>query len=520
MKNFLFLVTSALVFVLCSFCAASCGTKSTDALEYELTDGKNEYAVIGISDPTVTEIYIPENHDGLPVTEIKETAFYGNAAIEKAEMSNNIKKIGERAFYKCNNLKSVKLPDGLQELEDETFAYCHKLTDIKIPSGLLHIKNGVFKSCITLTQINIPSTVREIGDDAFYECQFSSVIIPNHVNAIGNRAFAHTCIENLTLGGNLYTIGDCAFFQCCFLTDLTIPDNVTHIGNQAFSGCINLENISLGKKVLHIGNDAFSGCKNLGGIVFPDDVETIGSGAFHNCENLSFASFRGQKITLIEAYTFSGCKIGTIEIPYSVEDIGQNAFDGCPCVQETNGLSYVDKWLVKCDETLSTAEIKADTVGIANNAFLKCYALTEITIPQWVKSIGRSAFHQCFGLKEIKVHPYNKNFKSVNGNLFNSNLTVLIYCIMGMNDAETEFAVPDTVTEIREFAFDNCPYLTTINISENVKKFGDALFYGCGALTDINYNGTESQWEEIEKGTLWEPKGCTVHCTDGDIRII
>ena len=514
MKKFLSALIFALTFSLCAFSATACNEKSTVSLEYNIIDGKNEYAVIGISDATATEIYIPEKHDGKPVTEIAETAFYGNNAIEKVEMSDNIVAIGENAFKKCENLKSVKLSRSITALRQETFSYCYKLSDITIPAGVVKIENGAFKECSSLTEINIPSTVTEIDNEAFYECPLSEITIPNHVTRIGDHAFAYTGIKSLTLGGNVETIGNGAFGHCALLENLVIPDKVTVIGDQAFINCVNLNGATFGESVAHIGNGAFYGCKKLTGVIFPDALVTVGDDAFLNCENLLTASFRGQKITHIGSAAFRGTQIGAIEIPYSVENIGQDAFKDCPCVKETGGLSYVDKWLVKCDETLTTAEIKADTVGIAHNAFFKCFSLTEITLPENVKSIGRSAFYQC-GITKIEVHPFNDNFISVNGDLFSYDRKILICCATGKT--ENEFTVPDGVTEIREFAFNYCATLTSLYIPESVTAFGDAAFYGCVSLTDIYYGGTISQWEMIEKGTLYNagvPENCALHFTE------
>lgn len=519
MKKFLFSLILSFISALCFLFISSCGEKNTESLEYEYShvSQKLEYAVIGISDTKATEIYIPAEYKGIPVTEIKEGAFYGNKSIEKVEMTDNIRTIGKNAFKKCDNLQSVKLSNDLKVLDDETFAYCYKLSEIKMPSGLVSIKNSVFKSCSSLSTISLAGTMREIGENAFEECGLKLLTVPYNVKRIGDNAFAYSGIETLTLGGGLEIIADGAFSNCSLLKNLIIPDKVKTIGKQAFINCINLTDVILGKNVEEICDGAFYGCRELNGIIIPDWVKTVEADAFANCENLLTVTFWGQQITRIGEGAFRYCKIGAIEIPYSVEDIGQDAFKGCPCVKEIDGLSYVDKWLVKCDETLSSAEINADTVGIAHNAFLKCTALTEITLPERVKSIGRSAFYECFSLTKINVHPYNYKFISVNGNLFSNDEKVLVCAVSGKT--ETTFTVPEPVEEIREFAFNYCSALTTLYIPKTVKSFGDAAFYGCISLTDIYYGGTESQWQEIIKGTLWDagvPKGYVVHFAEQD----
>jgi hypothetical protein len=46
-------------------------------------------------------------------------------------------------------------------------------------------------------------------------------------------------------------------------------------------------------------------------------------------------------------------------------------------------------------------------------------------------------------------------------------------------------------------------------------------FDGCKSLTDIHYNGTMEQWQEIKLGTCWNRDVPTkiVHCTNGDVEV-
>ena len=57
----------------------------------------------------------------------------------------------------------------------------------------------------------------------------------------------------------------------------------------------------------------------------------------------------------------------------------------------------------------------------------------------------------------------------------------------------------------------------------NVEKISRFAFSGCEDLTEIHYNGTKAQWENIDKDKAWgrwdeDLPGYTVVCTDGIIR--
>ena len=53
------------------------------------------------------------------------------------------------------------------------------------------------------------------------------------------------------------------------------------------------------------------------------------------------------------------------------------------------------------------------------------------------------------------------------------------------NNAITEITLPDTVTEIGDFAFAGCDYLTAVHFSANLKTIGECAFYQ-SALTSVS----------------------------------
>lgn len=97
--------------------------------------------------------------------------------------------------------------------------------------------------------------------------------------------------------------------------------------------------------------------------------------------------------------------------------------------------------------------------------------------------------------------------------------------------------VPDSVTEIGEYAFAHCNNLSSIDLSKNTEKIGKYAFYYCrptsitipfsvetigeGAfsccneLSDVYYNGTREEWEKIVIEERNEPLvNATIHFSD------
>lgn len=120
--------------------------------------------------------------------------------------------------------------------------------------------------------------------------------------------------------------------------------------------------------------------------------------------------------------------------------------------------------------------------SIGAKSFLEC-AFTQITIPDSVTNIGDYAFLYCPSLTEINVVEGNPNYCSENGVLFNKDKTTLIQYPMGKKDKS--YSITDSVTNIGEMAFGYCTSLTSIVIPDSVTSIGSEAFFMCVSLTSI-----------------------------------
>ena len=120
--------------------------------------------------------------------------------------------------------------------------------------------------------------------------------------------------------------------------------------------------------------------------------------------------------------------------------------------------------------------------GIENWAFSGCYDITSITVPKSVTYIGEDAFFAGENLTSFVVVDDNPVYSSADNVLFNKDKTLLI-CYLG-EDSITSYTVPDSVTGIGAWAFENCS-LTCITIPNSVTSIGKGAFNFCVHLTDI-----------------------------------
>ena len=145
--------------------------------------------------------------------------------------------------------------------------------------------------------------------------------------------------------------------------------------------------------------------------------------------------------------------------------------------------------ITNCDTSVSGELTIPDIIegkevtSIGSHAFSGCSSLTNITIPNSVTSIGNRAFCYCSSLTSINVSDNNKNYSSIDGVLFNKDKTEIIK--YPVKKEETSYDIPNSVTSIGAYAFDNCISLTNITIPNSVTSIGDYAFNWCSSLTNI-----------------------------------
>ena len=266
-------------------------------------------------------------------------------------------------------------------------------------------------------------------------------------------------------------------FENTTLKEVKIEKGITSIGVSAFNECKSLKSVTIPEGVTSIGVSAFNKCKSLESVTIPEGVTSIGVSAFYNCSSLT-----------------------SIIIPEGVTSISKHLFNGC--------------------KSLESVTIPNSVANISYCAFIQCSKLKSIVIPKNVTNIGEKAFYNCKSLTEIEVDEGNENYKSVNGVLFNKDVTELI--LYPISKAGTSYIIPEGVTSIGDYAFENCSNLTSVVIPSSVTEIGKNAFAWCSklesitipssvksigngafegsALTTVYYIGTAKMWEAIGIG--------------------
>lgn len=126
----------------------------------------------------------------------------------------------------------------------------------------------------------------------------------------------------------------------------------------------------------------------------------------------------------------------------------------------------------RVDGTLKdvTADDLAGITNITTRAFYYYDGLTNIIIPDSVKSISKSAFSQCSNLSGVKI---GAGVMSIGESAFS-------YC-----NGLRNIIIPNNVTTLGESAFEYCTNLTNIEIGTGVTSISDFAFHYCGSLTSL-----------------------------------
>ena len=442
------------------------------------TKNKNTYFgyIFGASSYSYNNSYVPTSLNKVTITggSIGSSAFYGCGGLISIEIGDGVTSIGNKAFDNCSSLESFKV-----DIKNTSYAseggvlYNKQKTQIVsvplnikmviIPDGVNSIADNTFENCSNLTSVVIPDSVTSIGGKAFYNCNsLTEMTLPfvgeskdakekSYSSAFGYifggvTSSSSDPINGATYQGNRYG-GYYHYYIPTSLTEVTITGG--DIIYSAFYNCSSLTSVTIGNNVTSIDNYAFYKCSSLISVEIGDGVENIGEYAFYNCSNLT-----------------------DVEIPDSVTSIGYSAFYDC--------------------SSLTSVVIGNSVTSIGERAFSNCSSLTSVEIGEGVASVGENAFSRCSNLTDLYITDIAAwcNISGINNLMSYGSSAKYLYL---NNELVTKLEIPNTITEIKAYAFSNCSSLTSVEMPNSVTSVGFNAFSGCGGLTSVEIgNSVES----------------------------
>ncbi len=123
------------------------------------------------------------------------------------------------------------------------------------------------------------------------------------------------------------------------------------------------------------------------------------------------------------------------------------------------------------NETVTSVVFPETIEVIESNAFSYCEKLESVTIPEAVKKVSSTSF---------TMTPWYEKQCAENDILIIGNVLVRAANISG------DYTIPDNITYISDWAFDECKEITSVTIPENVTEIGAGAFSQCYELKTVS----------------------------------
>ena len=137
------------------------------------------------------------------------------------------------------------------------------------------------------------------------------------------------------------------------------------------------------------------------------------------------------------------------------------------------GVKYTSngRILVSAPKNLTSYRVREGTTIIAEDAFLCCYELQKISLPESLQVIGPSAFACCLKLCEVCMP--------------NSIFSVGKEAFLGCSSLEN-VTLSDSMLKISEETFLDCEKLKSISLPQSIMYIGDRAFERCTGLENVS----------------------------------
>lgn len=372
-----------------------------------------------------------------------------------------VREIGMGVFKDNRNIVSLTIPDSVTTLQNRICSGCTALREVRLPSGLTVIPDETFDGCSSLSTVHFPNTLRQIRSDAFCGTGLTEFIAPDSLTAIWGYAFK----------------------DCAKLTYVDLK-NVSSVSGGAFQNCTALRSVRLSDELTELPDHLFDGCTSLAKIDMPDRPIAISAFILNGTAYYNDKSNWDKGVLYADGYLIAADQTFASETEYAVKAgtrvIADNAF---------SNVGYSTK--------LRKMTLPDDLYRIGQEAFSKLSLLTEINIPDSVRSVGYGAFSGT-GYKNYS-----------DGGLYVGNWLVAVQKVamesftvregtVGVADgrdsslfptkaqAVTQLTLPSSLQYIGARSFARLRNITDLKLPSELRTLGEGAFEGCLSLKTVN----------------------------------
>ena len=316
-------------------------------------------------------------------------------------------------------------------------------------------------------------------------------------------------VKKVVIGPGVTKLGHYAFAALRDLESVSLPEGEgvsLVINSYVFANCDALESIYLPESITKMGNGNFRNCSKLTTANIPASLTALGTYTFKNCVSLKDVDMGEWNYTVDSLYgLFYGCSsLEYIDLPDNLINIGYDMFNMCTSLKEIDlpaGIKYIGDCAFSDCVNLTEITFPSKLQTISYSAFFGT-SIETVTIPASVLYVQRGAFAGCPKLTEILVEDGNHGFVSIEGVLYESDLSEVVQVPGGytgvLNIAEGVQRIGDDIV----IGFDSVPGITEIHLPSTLVDF-DNDFYMCPNVTAIRVAEDNPTWFSSDDGAVY-----------------
>ncbi len=474
---------------------------------------------------------------------VGQDAFYRCSSINTIILPDGVTQIGSYAFASCTSLVNIVLSESLYRINESAFLNCTSLTNVYYNNNLNNWLNIEFIDPLEDTWYANPMTkasnfyvIDEDGDEIFNDKNYSkpkNIEIDLSITEFNSYRFKNiSSLENVYYGGsledwininfhnfdvnnpmayakNLYTLDENGEFEYngnhyTLPREFVIPESIVSLTNQ-LKNLSSIKKLTIPSTVTSIKQGALHGLSSLETLIIPylgNNREStlplghiFGGSSYDNSTLIETRATDNGVTSLRNYYIPNNLKEITITLGNIYQNkvsINHNAF---------YKITSIEKITIIDSATLSVGTI------IQSQAFYGCTGLKSFIVPAGVQGIDTDAFYRCYNLKEIynlsrlniQVGSTNYGYIAyyavvVHNSISDESIYQNIYDDFGIYNGilfaytgnQNSITIPDNVTKIAKYTFNECIELKEIIMQEGVAVIEEYAFNNCTNLTNIS----------------------------------
>lgn len=509
----------------------------------------------GTPDEESDEVIVPAELDGHAVSTVGANTFYGDYGADVVTLSEGITDIERWAIWGYASLERISFPASMREIDSGFFPdedYGPMQMEVAEGNPLYTVENGLLiqresktlvRSVYCPGSVVVPEGILHIAPYAFAYCFTEEIVLPQSLLTIGENAFCHNSFGEIVLPPQLQSIGPDAFSYCANLKQIIFPASICYVGENAFEDCFVLHDVVFSEGACGFEDGVFRDCNFLSvhipasmdlskynpfigcgllkqitladdhptmqvrdnvlfdksgrtllyypegldakGYAVPEGVTAIGRYAFYKCAAERVVVSNG--VQCIGPYSFSESRILSVELPPSVTCIDECAYEACPVLKAAHlpaGITRIEAGAFLSCYELAFLTLPENLMFLGQSAFSNT-DIASVTIPEGVRDIPKSCFDFCRKLEKV-VLP--ENLQTIGDKAFR-------FCAL------KRVVLPESVASIGESCFDGCETLEEVVFSPALREIGPYAFNNTAITSALLPEGLEAV-----------PIGCFRYC--------